>query len=208
MSEACAICLDIINSPLSITCGHAFCTVCITEWANTASTCPMCRATFSLEPEVLGDSVSFITGDIGWEDFIDFEDPGLQWNRFLYRRSSYRRLIGRGHHNMALRILVQDLLNLDGIYHYDNRRPNPPGLFDHWRQEFMDLSGDDPNRIAFYLANMGLARTDIRSLPGDRPPHQLYHCIHCSRFVTSSIASLDAHRCSTELARITTHYDF
>ena len=209
MSEACPICLDVISTPLTISCGHAFCTSCITEWFQTASTCPMCRAVFSLSEPERSDSVTFVTADITWEDFVDYEDPGILWNRRLYHRSSYRTLVGRGtdSRSHALRILVQEIFNLDAIYHYNNRRPNPPGLFDHWRHEFMNMDYGNPSRIAFYMAQTGLARTDIRSLPGDRPPYELYYCIHCSRFVTSSLSILDAHRCSTERALITTHYD-
>jgi len=40
----CAICLDVFNQPLRLTCSHVFCRECTVNSAAERRTCPMCRA--------------------------------------------------------------------------------------------------------------------------------------------------------------------
>lgn len=39
----CAICLDILDSPILINCHHLFCTECIVRWVELNTKCPLCR---------------------------------------------------------------------------------------------------------------------------------------------------------------------
>ncbi|XP_073670697.1 tripartite motif-containing protein 16-like protein [Paramisgurnus dabryanus] len=57
----CPICLELLTNPVSITCGHSFCTSCIQrKWDTDAYTgdysCPLCRQKFSSRP-VLGQNI-------------------------------------------------------------------------------------------------------------------------------------------------------
>jgi hypothetical protein len=40
----CSICHELFRQPRRLACGHVFCHVCIVEWMDVASTCPLCRA--------------------------------------------------------------------------------------------------------------------------------------------------------------------
>ena len=44
----CGVCLDSkpCSSKASLKCGHSFCRKCISSWAKTETSCPLCRATF------------------------------------------------------------------------------------------------------------------------------------------------------------------
>jgi len=52
----CAICVDDLKHPVELGCGHKFCHKCLTLAsleANLSKTCPMCRVTHELNPDVL-----------------------------------------------------------------------------------------------------------------------------------------------------------
>ena len=42
-STDCPICFDTVERLNRVACGHMFCNDCLDRWANTASTCPLCR---------------------------------------------------------------------------------------------------------------------------------------------------------------------
>ncbi|XP_063047089.1 E3 ubiquitin-protein ligase TRIM47-like [Engraulis encrasicolus] len=53
----CPVCLDVLNDPVSIPCGHSYCLGCITDcWdqeeqkLDDLNSCPQCRETFSTKP--------------------------------------------------------------------------------------------------------------------------------------------------------------
>lgn len=214
-SDVCAICLDEITEPLTLLCTHTFCDACIRQWTATQGRnprCPTCRRAYRLPATDMSDAVQFMSENADWRDFEDYSDPGPVWVEFTaiqarpwvlfnwtyrQRRDQYRHVLGRTRAEQQRQ-----------VYRYNHALPNPAGLFDHWRGHYINMDGDSFNRIAFYLANTGLARTDITSDPGDRPPTRLYFCPYCSRFVTSSRQTLlHSHICSTEFIQVTTHYD-
>ena len=45
LGKDCPICLDVVKSPVLLTCTHRFCATCIDTWSNRNPTCPLCRAT-------------------------------------------------------------------------------------------------------------------------------------------------------------------
>nr|XP_055075341.1 E3 ubiquitin/ISG15 ligase TRIM25-like [Misgurnus anguillicaudatus] len=50
----CSICLDVYNDPVSTSCGHNFCKICLnTYWDNSEnSSCPNCKETFNKRPDL------------------------------------------------------------------------------------------------------------------------------------------------------------
>lgn len=48
-TQSCPICFDMMENPISISCGHVFCVDCICTWCSTQEkmdfrwTCPLCR---------------------------------------------------------------------------------------------------------------------------------------------------------------------
>ena len=45
--KECPVCYDKKSSLEALSCGHVFCTDCLTKWRQTSSTCPICRANVS-----------------------------------------------------------------------------------------------------------------------------------------------------------------
>ncbi|XP_060941908.1 E3 ubiquitin-protein ligase TRIM39-like [Limanda limanda] len=50
----CSICLDVFTDPVSIVCGHNFCSSCLHTYWDSGDTCqcPMCKREFSTRPEL------------------------------------------------------------------------------------------------------------------------------------------------------------
>ncbi|XP_034435012.1 zinc finger protein RFP-like [Hippoglossus hippoglossus] len=50
----CSICLDVFTDPVTIPCGHNFCSACINRYWDSGDTCqcPMCKQKFSTRPEL------------------------------------------------------------------------------------------------------------------------------------------------------------
>ncbi|XP_077441375.1 E3 ubiquitin-protein ligase TRIM65-like isoform X2 [Vanacampus margaritifer] len=48
----CSICLEVLRDPVTVPCGHSFCSVCLTGYwdSQLVCSCPHCRATFSPRP--------------------------------------------------------------------------------------------------------------------------------------------------------------
>ena len=42
-AEDCPICYEPLKDPLTTSCKHSFCLICLRDWLETASTCPCCR---------------------------------------------------------------------------------------------------------------------------------------------------------------------
>ncbi|XP_062238855.1 zinc finger protein RFP-like [Platichthys flesus] len=55
----CSICLDVFTDPVTIQCGHNFCSTCInTHWdSRDICQCPMCKQKFSTRPELRVNTV-------------------------------------------------------------------------------------------------------------------------------------------------------
>ncbi|XP_035414736.1 E3 ubiquitin/ISG15 ligase TRIM25 isoform X2 [Cygnus atratus] len=56
----CSICLSLFNSPVTVPCGHNFCTSCLElTWAGLEAgfSCPQCRATFAGRPQLRKNTV-------------------------------------------------------------------------------------------------------------------------------------------------------
>ncbi|XP_076868753.1 E3 ubiquitin/ISG15 ligase TRIM25-like isoform X2 [Brachyhypopomus gauderio] len=57
----CAICLDTLNVPVSIPCGHTYCRNCIQDFWDQGhqrrSSCPQCRRSFDVRPELNPNTV-------------------------------------------------------------------------------------------------------------------------------------------------------
>jgi hypothetical protein len=45
LGKDCPICLDVVKSPVLLTCTHRFCATCIDTWSKRNPTCPLCRGT-------------------------------------------------------------------------------------------------------------------------------------------------------------------
>uniref|UniRef100_A0A671WHR3 RING-type domain-containing protein n=1 Tax=Sparus aurata TaxID=8175 RepID=A0A671WHR3_SPAAU len=59
---SCAICLDPLNDPVTIPCGHSYCINCIqVHWDGEDEKrirgCPQCRQTFTLRPALLKNTM-------------------------------------------------------------------------------------------------------------------------------------------------------
>ncbi|XP_062841271.1 E3 ubiquitin/ISG15 ligase TRIM25-like [Trichomycterus rosablanca] len=57
----CSICLDLLNNPVTIPCGHSYCKPCITHFWDQKDMrechCPQCRKTFTVRPELNRNTV-------------------------------------------------------------------------------------------------------------------------------------------------------
>ncbi|XP_060947333.1 E3 ubiquitin/ISG15 ligase TRIM25-like [Limanda limanda] len=55
----CSICLDVFTDPVTIPCGHNFCSKCINPYWDSGDTCqcPMCKQKFSTRPELRVNTV-------------------------------------------------------------------------------------------------------------------------------------------------------
>jgi hypothetical protein len=40
----CPVCLTVVDTHIKLPCSHKFCDKCISQWFQTRTTCPMCRA--------------------------------------------------------------------------------------------------------------------------------------------------------------------
>ncbi|XP_060944017.1 zinc finger protein RFP-like [Limanda limanda] len=55
----CSICLDVFTDPVSLSCGHNFCSSCLHTYWDSGDTCqcPMCKREFSTRPELQVNTV-------------------------------------------------------------------------------------------------------------------------------------------------------
>uniref|UniRef100_A0A8C5AU25 RING-type domain-containing protein n=1 Tax=Gadus morhua TaxID=8049 RepID=A0A8C5AU25_GADMO len=58
----CPICLEVLNDPVSIPCGHTYCMRCINKYwdqvdATSQFSCPQCRDAFSPRPVLRRNTV-------------------------------------------------------------------------------------------------------------------------------------------------------
>nr|XP_019947735.1 PREDICTED: E3 ubiquitin-protein ligase TRIM39-like [Paralichthys olivaceus] len=55
----CSVCLDVFTDPVSMPCGHNFCSACIHTYWDSRDTCqcPLCKRTFSTRPELQVNTV-------------------------------------------------------------------------------------------------------------------------------------------------------
>ena len=51
-SITCSLCLELLYRPVTTTCGHSFCQVCMGEVFRFKPECPLCRAALTVEPAV------------------------------------------------------------------------------------------------------------------------------------------------------------
>ncbi|KNC50858.1 uncharacterized protein AMSG_06763 [Thecamonas trahens ATCC 50062] len=51
-SITCALCLELMYRPVTTTCGHSFCHICLSEVFKFKPECPLCRAVLDAEPAV------------------------------------------------------------------------------------------------------------------------------------------------------------
>uniref|UniRef100_A0A8C7YZI0 E3 ubiquitin/ISG15 ligase TRIM25-like n=1 Tax=Oryzias sinensis TaxID=183150 RepID=A0A8C7YZI0_9TELE len=58
---SCSICLDLLDTPVTIPCGHSYCLVCIKGFwegkVNDSRSCPQCRETFTSEPALVKNTM-------------------------------------------------------------------------------------------------------------------------------------------------------
>uniref|UniRef100_A0A3B3DS74 FinTRIM family, member 67 n=1 Tax=Oryzias melastigma TaxID=30732 RepID=A0A3B3DS74_ORYME len=58
---SCSICLDLLDNPVTIPCGHSYCMVCIKGFwegkANESRSCPQCREAFTSEPALVKNTM-------------------------------------------------------------------------------------------------------------------------------------------------------
>uniref|UniRef100_A0A3P9IJN5 RING-type domain-containing protein n=1 Tax=Oryzias latipes TaxID=8090 RepID=A0A3P9IJN5_ORYLA len=58
---SCSICLDLLDIPVTIPCGHSYCMVCIKGFwkgkENDSRSCPQCRETFTSEPALVKNTM-------------------------------------------------------------------------------------------------------------------------------------------------------
>jgi len=53
----CSICTDLLADPVTCPCGHCFCDICIQQWLDEGSCCPLCRANVTIEDLRESDTV-------------------------------------------------------------------------------------------------------------------------------------------------------
>ena len=46
-SKSCAVCLEDMNDPTPLGCGHTFCFPCISSWSKVTNLCPLCKFRFN-----------------------------------------------------------------------------------------------------------------------------------------------------------------
>ena len=53
----CQLCLNLICEPVSISCGHSFCKVCLAKSLKHRKKCPICRAVCHTIPEIAQENI-------------------------------------------------------------------------------------------------------------------------------------------------------
>ena len=67
---------------------HSFCLSCLQTWTvsqDGITQCPVCRAAYTLimaDSFNITDSIQFMSENVVWTDFMDYEDPGPVWVEF------------------------------------------------------------------------------------------------------------------------------